>query len=273
MDGFCDLKYDPKSTNLLRFFLHLTARTPIADMSNIQNTLEGLPGYDVVMDYWNDYAKEHIKVGKNPYENENGKKLRLPTNNTKQEQKIWKRVQQTAWVHDKCFLGSCGVGMNCGLGSVPLVVALFPVLGPLIMYGLHARLIHIVTNEYKLPNKLVLQMESQIVFDLLISFPPVIGGFLAWLNGCLTRNAGMIFNYFAYVSQEREKNNKPTYIGTGDVTEHLRSPQPAYSNTARHNNYQSGLRTDKTKSVFKKALPVTSANGIKVGSQQQSGFV
>ena len=242
-------------------------------MSNVQDQLEGLPGYDIVMDYWNDYAEEHIKVGKNPYEDENGNKLRLPKNTTKEEQKIWKRVQSTAWVHDKCFLGSCGVGMDCGLGSVPLVVALFPVLGPLVMYGLHARLIHIVTNEYKLPNKLVLQMESQIAFDLLISLPPILGGFLAWLNGCLTRNAGMIYNYFAYVSLEREKNKHPTYVGTGDISEHLRSPEPAYTNTARQNNYQSSNNGGKSISAFKKKPPANNTNTIKVGNQQQSGFV
>ena len=242
-------------------------------MSNFQEQLEGLPGYGIVQDYWNDYAKEHIKVGKNPYEDENGKKLRLPKNSTKEEQKIWKRVQSTAWVHDKCFLGSCGVGMDCGLGSVPLVVALFPVLGPLVMYGMHARLIHMVTNEYKLPNKLVLQMESQIVFDLLISLPPIIGGFLAWLNGCLTRNAGMIYNYFAYVSQERESNKQPTYVGTGDINEHLRSPEPAYTNTARQNNYQSPNNGRNTRSAFKKKPPANNTNTIKVGNQQQSGFV
>ncbi|CAG84586.2 DEHA2A07018p [Debaryomyces hansenii CBS767] len=242
-------------------------------MSNVQDQLEGLPGYDIVMDYWNDYAEEHIKVGKNPYEDENGNKLRLPKNTTKEEQKIWKRVQSTAWVHDKCFLGSCGVGMDCGLGSVPLVVALFPVLGPLVMYGLHARLIHIVTNEYKLPNKLVLQMESQIAFDLLISLPPILGGFLAWLNGCSTRNAGMIYNYFAYVSSEREKNKQPTYVGTGDISEYLRSPEPAYTNTARQNNYQSSNNGGKSISAFKKKPPANNTNTIKVGNQQQSGFV
>lgn len=242
-------------------------------MSNFQDQLEGLPGYDIVMDYWNDYAEEHIKVGKNPYVDEHGNKLRLPKNTTKEEQKVWKRVQSTAWVHDKCFLGSCGVGMDCGLGSVPLVVALFPVLGPLVMYGMHARLIHIVTNEYKLPNKLVLQMESQIAFDLLISLPPIIGGFLAWLNGCLTRNAGMIYNYFAYVSLEREKNKQPTYVGTGDISEHLRSPEPAYTNTARQSNYQSANNGGKSRSAFKKKPPANNNNTIKVGDQQQSGFV
>lgn len=242
-------------------------------MSNIQDTLEGIPGYDLVLDYWNEYAEEHINVGKNPYEDDNGNKLRLPVNTTKTEQKLWKRVQSTAWVHDKCFLGSCGVGMDCGIGSVPLVVALFPVLGPLVMYGMHARLIHIVTNEYNLPSKLVLQMESQIVFDLLISLPPVIGGFLAWLNGCLTRNAGMIYNYFAYVAHERSKNNRPTYIGTGDVSDHLQSPQPVYVAGGSQKDPQKESGGNQGRSVFKKKPPATSRDGIRVGTQQQSGFV
>lgn len=244
-------------------------------MGDIQGQLEGLPGYDIVMDFWNDYAQEHIKVGKNPYTDENDKKLKLKSPyNTSHEHKLWKKVQKKAWVHDKCFLGSCWVGMDCGLGLVPVVVALIPAVGPLIMYGLHARLIHIVSNEYELPTKLIAQMESQILIDLLISLPPVIGGLFAWLNGCLTRNAGMIYNYFAYAAEQREKNKQPTYVGTGDVNSVPQARQPAYVGTKRQHNYQSDNTKGVNKPIFKKKTTTSNQqNAIKVGTHQQSGFV
>lgn len=182
-------------------------------MSQIQDQLEGLPGYDIVMDYYNEYAEEHFnKV--NPYEDKDGNKLKLGPNNSDRERKIWKKVQLKAWVHDKCFMGSCGVGMDCGLGLAPLVVLLLPGLGPILMYAVHARLIHIVTNEMKLPNKLIAQLESQILFDLIITFPPLIGSFFGWLHGCLTRNAGAIYKYLDYIGEQRAKNVLAAYVGT-----------------------------------------------------------
>ncbi|RLV87230.1 putative membrane protein [Meyerozyma sp. JA9] len=226
--------------------LDLLAWIP-AVMSQIQDQLEGIPGYDIFMDKYNEYAEEHFNM-KNPFEDEDGNRLRLPKDFcTKKEHQLWRRVQKAAWQHDKCFLGSCGVGMDCGLGLVPLVVFFFPGLGPLIMYGIHSRLIHIVTNEMPVPNKLVAKLESQILFDLLISLPPLIGGFLSWLNGCSTRNASLYYNFFTELAKQRKENRTAMYIGTTSnpqepefsaVTNPYVNPEPAKKKSGRSKQQQ-----------------------------------
>ncbi|CAK7902758.1 hypothetical protein CAAN1_16S02718 [[Candida] anglica] len=191
-------------------------------MAQLQEQLENIPGFGIAQDYFNDYAGEHFN--KNPFEDENGKKVRLPADlATKREQNSWKRIQKQAWMHDRCFLGSCGVGLDCGLGLAP-IVSLIPVFGPLLMYVIHARLIHIATEELNLPSKLVIQMEGQIGFDLLITFPPLIGCFTSWLNGCSTRNAASIFSFMDKTVNSRSNGLVPTYIGNGRTT--FSEPQP-----------------------------------------------
>lgn len=241
-------------------------------MAQVQEQLEGLPGYDILMGYWEDYAGEHFNT-KDPFEDENGNKRRLPAEyTTKKEQKLWKKVQLSAWTHDKCFLGSCGVGMDCGLGLAPLVVLFFPVLGPLVMYGVHSRLIHIITNEMKLPAKVVAKMEANILFDLIITFPPLIGSFFGYLHACSTRNASLAYTYFLFLAEQRQKNNVPTYIGTGAIhnDDHHRTTQPAFRTNNRANNYSNPEPLKPSR--FRKAPP-SQQNEIVVHNQQQLGFV
>lgn len=234
-------------------------------MSQIQEQLEGLPGYDILMDYWNDYAGEHFN-SIDPFQDEDGNKRKLPKEySSSQEQKLWKKVQSQAWTHDRCFLGSCGIGLDCGFGLVPFVCLFFPVLGPIIMYGVHSRLISIVTNEMKLPNKMVAKMQGQILFDLIITLPPVIGSFFGYLHGCSTRNAGMIYKYFLFLGEQRKKNNAPTYIGRGAIGQGNEMARSHYQ--VRENNY-SNPQPKKTK--FNKQ---STQNEIQIGNQQQSGFV
>lgn len=234
-------------------------------MSQLQEQLEGLPGYDIVMDYFNEYAEEHFNK-LNPYEDKDGNKLRLPEEHTtKSEKKLWKRVQLKAWVHDKCFIGSCGIGMDCGLGLAPLV-SILPGIGPILMYIVHARLIHMTAKEIKLPNKLITQLESQIFFDLIITFPPLIGIFLSWINACLTRNAALIYKYMCFVASQREKNSVPTYVGPRSVpqaTNH--NNKPTYNGARREMN--SNYNGQKQKRGNQPN------NQVIVGNQQQSGFV
>ncbi|EGV60650.1 hypothetical protein CANTEDRAFT_116710 [Yamadazyma tenuis ATCC 10573] len=245
-------------------------------MSQLQSQMEGLPGYDILMGFWEDYAGEHLNTI-DPYEDENGNKRRLPSSSSQQEQRMWKIVQKKAWAHDKCFLGSCGVGMDCGVGLAPLVVLFFPVLGPLIMYGVHARLIHVVTNEMKLPGSLVAKMEANIVVDLLITFPPVIGCFFGYLHSCSTRNAGLIYKYFLFLAEQREKNNVPLYVGRGAIGHGPETVQPAYAGTARQNNYQNPNSVSK-KPMFGQRTYSSGQRGkpsaqISVDQHQQSGFL
>lgn len=236
-------------------------------MSEIQAQLEGLPGFGILQGLWEDYAEEHFN-GINPYEDENGNKRKLSKQfNTPKEHKMWKKVQKKAWTHDKCFMGSCGVGMDCGLGLAPLVVLLLPGLGPLLMYAVHSRLIHVVTNEMKLPPKLVAKMEGQILFDLIITFPPVLGCFFGYLHSCSTRNAGLIYKYFAFLAEQREANNHPTYVGKGAIG----LGQDDHQMTGATRQAYSNPEPTKPK-MFRK--PNTGTNSdIQIQNQQQSGFI
>lgn len=197
-------------------------------LQTVQNQLEGLPGYDILSGYYNDYAEEHFSNG-DPFQDENGKRRRLnPQYNTKAEQKRWKNIQSKAWVHDRCFLGSCGLGLNCGLGLVPIVV-LFPVVGPLLMYVVHSRLIVMAEKEFQIPTKLSMKLHSNIVVDLIITFPPLIGCFFGWLHGCSTRNAYLIYQYLDFLAEQRQKTNvqAPEYIG--NATSNPNAPEPVYT--------------------------------------------
>lgn len=185
--------------------------------------LENVPGYDIVMDMYNDYGEEHFNHI-NPYEDKEGNRRKL--NGTPQQQKAWRRVQKQAWVHDKCFLGLCGVGMDCGLGLVPLAVFFLPALGPIVTYAVHARLIHIAQEELFIPEKLVLKLQANILFDFLISLPPVIGAFFSWLYGSLTRNAGLIYIYMEKLLEKQRNGSVPVYIGPKTQRGGHQSAQP-----------------------------------------------
>ncbi len=59
------------------------------------------------------------------------------------------------------------------------------------------RLLTIAENELQIPKSLAVKIASNILFDFLITLPPVIGSILSYLNACSTRNAAMIWNYLA----------------------------------------------------------------------------
>lgn len=182
-------------------------------MSQIQEQLEGLPGYDLVMDKYNEWAGDKFN-NTNPFEDKHGNRrvLNSPLN-TEKERHVWKHVQKLAWIHDKCFLGSCGVGLDAGIGLVPVAVFFLPALGPILTYVIHARLISLAQNELYLPAKLVAKLQANIFLDFLISLPPVIGAFLAWLNGCLTRNAGILYVYMTTLAEKRANGQAAMYVG------------------------------------------------------------
>ncbi|ODV79669.1 uncharacterized protein CANTADRAFT_50174 [Suhomyces tanzawaensis NRRL Y-17324] len=228
-------------------------------MSQAQEQLEAIPGYDIAMDYFNDYAGEHFN-GRDPYEDKEGNKVRLPSTATKEEQKAWKKIQRRAWMHDKCFLGSCGVGLDCGLGLAPIVV-LVPVMGPLLMYAVHTRLLSIAQERMMFPNKVVAKIHSLILLDLVLTLPPLIGSFFGWMNGCSTKTAATIFEYMIYVAKRRAENKEPTYLGTGPIRdEPLGTNPPIIPSQRQHQYSKPGKKARK------------GHNQIEVG-QQQSGFV
>lgn len=208
----------------------------------VEKQLAGLVfGYDYMIDTFNDYAEEHFNM-KNPYEDEEGHRLRLPDHATKEDQKNWRKIQNQAWRHDKCFMGSCGFAMDCGLGMGPLVV-LIPVIGPYVMYLVHMRSIRFVQKKYALPNKMLATLHSQILIDLLISLPPVIGTFLSWVHGCSTRNASLMYKYLVVLTEEKAKQQgtlpPPGATRTDPYTE-VRQPQQAWLNKFKTNRATEG---------------------------------
>jgi hypothetical protein len=156
---------------------------------------------DTAIDKWNEFAEEKVKT-KDPYKGPEGKKLKLRDSATKEEQKMWKWVQKRAWVDDKCFMGCYPV--DCGIGLGPLVVAL-PAIGPLLMYAVHARMTTRAGVFFHLDNKTVAKLQANILFDLFLTFPPVIGSLFAWMSGCSTRNAAIIHTEVTKMLLERER--------------------------------------------------------------------
>ena len=243
--------------------------------NQIQNQVSNVPGLstglDITGDYWNDYAEEHFKQG-NPYKNEEtGKRLTLDHPlSTVQEKRLFREVQKRAWFHDKCFLGSCGGSCfwdcDCTIGMAPILVAILPAIGPFIMYAIHARLIQVVSQECLIPNKLRGKMESNIFIDMLITFPPIIGGFFSWLNGCLTKNAHLIYCYFMSIAEQRAKSTHFNYSGSSDPRKHN---QQLYKGTAREKNYK---KPPLSNNNFTNTQVNPPKPGVHVG-QQQTQFV
>lgn len=230
-------------------------------MSQLQDQLEGLPGYGLIMDTFNDYAEQHFNK-LDPFEDEDGNKRKLSPKASKEDQKLWKEIRRKTWTHDRCFIGSCGIGLDCGLGLVPLVV-LIPVLGPLLMYVVHLRLMSIVEKKYPLPSKLTVKLNSNIVLDLILTFPPLIGSFFGWLHGCSTRNAGLIYQYLEYVVDQKSQQPPTTYLGaTRDI---IRQPQFAYPPTNMENN-QVGKDTGRARKKKK-------TKGVIVDEEQEMGYL
>jgi hypothetical protein len=169
--------------------------------------LEGVPGYDMAMDWINEKAGEKYQTKDPFYVEIHGKKKRrkAPETCTPQEQKSWKRIKKRAWFHDRNFFGC--YPLDLGLGMAPILAAL-PVIGPLLMFALHARLINIANEEFHLPVELFTKMHANIMFDLLISLPPILGSLFAWMNGCSTRNAALVHTYLVKKEMRRQQEQQ-----------------------------------------------------------------
>lgn len=170
----------------------LSSHRGLTAMNGIVESFALGQAQDYATDKWNTWAGEKLQT-KDPYryEDAEGKshKLKLPAQASKQDQKMWKWVQRRAWLDDKCFCGCYPV--DCGVGLGPLM-AILPVIGPILMYAVHARLVTRAGQYWHLDSKTIAKMQANILFDFLISLPPVIGSLLVWLNGCSTRNAAIV---------------------------------------------------------------------------------
>lgn len=184
-------------------------------MNFIESFVEGVAqdfALDKATEKVNSYAEKHVKT-KDPYKGPDGKKLKLRANATDIEQKNWKWIQKRAWIDDKCFMGCYPI--DCGIGSGPILVA-FPCIGPLLMYAAHARLVSRATIDFKLSNKTVAKLNANILFDLFLTFPPVIGSFFSWMNGCSTRNAAIIYSEIDKMLLVRQNHGNNTNFDNYD---------------------------------------------------------
>lgn len=173
-------------------------------MGTIESFFEGIAqdfAVDTATDKVNEYAEKHVKT-KDPYRGPDGKKLKLRDNATKEEQKEWKWIQKRAWHDDKCFMGCYPV--DCGIGWGPIVVAI-PCVGPILMYLVHTRLVARAALRFHLDAKTVAKLNANILFDLILTFPPVIGSLFAWMSGCSTRNAAIIHTEITKMLIQRER--------------------------------------------------------------------
>lgn len=100
------------------------------------------------------------------------------------------------------------------------------------MYMVHSKLISMADKELALPADLLAKMHGNIVLDLLISLPPLLGTLLAWLNACSTRNCAMVYNFMAKRATEkhnRMKNHTYAYSPAQEpVQVQPAAPQNAY---------------------------------------------
>ena len=139
-----------------------------------------------------------------------------------------------------CIRDRCGCCCWTSIiGWAPLL-ALLPVIGPLLMYWVHEKLIEVADDKYNLPVETKVKMHANIVLDLLISLVPVLGSVLAWLHACSTRNAAIVYNFVGQRALERkqaemmhQKQENEKYANTNT------SGQPAVNangNVNRNNN-------------------------------------
>lgn len=176
-------------------------------MQTLKSFAEGL-AEDTAIDKFNELAEKYIKT-KNPYietlPDGSTRKLKLPASATKQEQKQWKKIQKRAWLDDKCFMGCYPVDCGCGLGPIMVIL---PGIGPYLMYLVHLKLIQMAVSKFHIDAATQAKLHANIIFDLLITLPPVIGSFFAWLNGCSTRNAAIIHTEIRKQLLERESTHE-----------------------------------------------------------------
>ncbi|SMN22242.1 similar to Saccharomyces cerevisiae YLR326W Putative protein of unknown function, predicted to be palmitoylated [Maudiozyma saulgeensis] len=166
-------------------------------------------GQDELLNRGQEFAGEHFQPTKDPFyeKTSDGKqhRLRMPDYCTKEESKNWKSIQNKAWLHDKGLCGCCCWAENIGWAPV---LAIFPIIGPALMYSVHSKLIKLADKKYNLPAEMKVKMYSNIAVDLCISLIPILGSIFAWLNACSTRNTAMIYNFVCERSLERYNNEQ-----------------------------------------------------------------
>lgn len=239
---------------------------------------------DIMQCIWEDYADEHLNTKDPYYEEINGKEQRrkLPLGATPQEQKAWKKIRNIAWKHDKCACGCAPV--DCGLGKATLIT-IIPVMGPFLMYGVHARFIELANQELgkQLPAQIMAQMYTNILIDFLITLPPILGILFGYLHASSTRNAALIHTYMKKAIKRRQELASSTGIaelsGIHEVQQ-VQNPNDRYDEYGQLGHHGQGVghygRTTNTSNTrFNTGFINSNNNGngkhVKVSNNQESG--
>ncbi|KAK9495844.1 hypothetical protein V1508DRAFT_408631 [Lipomyces doorenjongii] len=163
-------------------------------MAAISAPIQNLPGYDIVMDAWNEFAGEKLQT-KDPYFEKladgTTRRRKAPEGTSASDAIVFKKILSSAWKHDRCMCGCFWA--DWGVGQAPLI-SLIPVIGPWIMYSLHLRL-NSMAEELHIPATLHVKMTANVTFDFLITLVPVLGAVFSYLNACSTRNAALVHTY------------------------------------------------------------------------------
>lgn len=196
----------------------------------IKSVVEGI-GQDLLTEKATEYAESHFQPTKNPFYEEirlpNGEtkeiRLKLPKDYfTKEDSKAWKSIQNKAWMHDKSLCGCCC--WTDTIGWAPLL-ALIPLIGPMISYSIHNKLITLADKKFDLPMDLKTKMHGNIVLDLCISLVPILGTLFSWLHTCSTRNAAMIYNFIVQRAMEQQKNRSSMQNRDSNLRNRYSPPQ------------------------------------------------
>ncbi|KAK9363024.1 hypothetical protein V1504DRAFT_438252 [Lipomyces starkeyi] len=163
-------------------------------MAAMSAPIQNLPGYDIVMDAWNEFAGEKLQT-KDPFFEKlpdgTTRRRKAPEGTSASDAIVFKKILSSAWKHDRCMCGCFWA--DWGLGQAPLI-SLIPVLGPWIMYSLHLRL-NSMAEELHIPSTLHVKMAANVTFDFLITLVPVLGAVFSYLNACSSRNAALVHTY------------------------------------------------------------------------------
>lgn len=235
----------------------------------IQGVVQGI-GQDFLTEKATEYAETHFQRTKNPFYEEirlpNGEtkeiRLKLPKEYfTKNESKAWKSIQNKAWLHDRSLCGCCC--WTDTIGWAPLL-ALLPVIGPIISYSIHNKLITLADKQFNLPMELKTKMHGNIVLDLCISLVPILGTLFSWLHTCSTRNAAMIYNFI--VKRAMEQNNNKSNVHDGKPK--VRGDDTRYNGGNNNNNIKERVRNDQKENYEMKNIDnVGNTGGIRAPQQ------
>ncbi|CCK69694.1 uncharacterized protein KNAG_0C05960 [Huiozyma naganishii CBS 8797] len=202
----------------------------------VRSTLENI-GEGILQDKATEFAGTHFQPTRDPFYEKlpSGKRVRrrLPDNLfTKADRRAWKSLQNRAWLHDRSLCGCCCWTET--IGWAPLL-ALLPLVGPVLMYAVHKRLINEADRKFRLDEELKLKMHANIGVDLTISLVPVLGALFAWLHAASTRNAALVYNFVSKraLQQQQQQQQQWRPPSRDDESVPMRGPPPSAPPAAR----------------------------------------